>query len=134
MAATTNHTNCLWDPFPSPLDHQFQAAGASTFPIESTLTSERPFSITLTLKAAPPTGNRGFAMLSQLRFRPFSGSSFLKPSKFSRPLSSTASWRNDGGELNKVSATVTQPKSQGASQAMRSFPFSGVLFFFCGNC
>jgi len=69
-------------------------------------------------------------MLSQLRFRPFSGSSFLKPSKFSRPLSSTASWRNDGGELNKVSATVTQPKSQGASQAMRSFPFSGVLFFF----
>ena len=68
-------------------------------------------------------------MLSQLRSRPILGSSFLKPSRFSRPLSSTVSWRKEG-ELNKVSATVTQPKSQGASQAMRSFPFSGVFFSF----
>lgn len=66
-------------------------------------------------------------MLSQLRSRPILGSSFLKPSRFSRPLSSTVSWRKEG-ELNKVSATVTQPKSQGASQAMRSFPSSGVFF------
>jgi len=76
-------------------------------------------------------------MLSQLRSRPILGSSFLKPSGFSRPLSSTASWLKEG-ELNKVSATVTQPKSQGASQAMRSFPFFGVFFpflsFFRRNC
>ncbi|RPB02167.1 dihydroxy-acid dehydratase [Choiromyces venosus 120613-1] len=56
-------------------------------------------------------------MLSRLRFRPSSVSSFVKPSRFSRPLSSTVSMRKDS-ELNKVSAAVTQPKSQGASQAM----------------
>ncbi|RDW59600.1 IlvD N-terminal [Coleophoma cylindrospora] len=60
-------------------------------------------------------------MLPQLRMR--ANASLLtarRSSQYIRSLSSTSSFRANDAEpkLNKVSATITQPKSQGASQAM----------------
>ncbi|RDW65319.1 putative dihydroxy-acid dehydratase-4 [Coleophoma crateriformis] len=60
-------------------------------------------------------------MLPQLRMR--ANASLLtarRSSQYIRSLSSTSSLRANDAEpqLNKVSATITQPKSQGASQAM----------------
>ncbi|KAI5840025.1 dihydroxy-acid/6-phosphogluconate dehydratase [Morchella snyderi] len=62
-------------------------------------------------------------MLSRLRLRPSSlPSAFTKrngPLKCAlRPLSATAAARSADPPLNRTSATITQPKSQGASQAM----------------
>ncbi|KAF7944252.1 hypothetical protein EAE96_010654 [Botrytis aclada] len=62
-------------------------------------------------------------MLSQLRTR--ANASLLtsrRASQYARSLSSTSSLRTSSNDsepqLNKVSSTITQPKSQGASQAM----------------
>ncbi|KAK0127232.1 dihydroxy-acid dehydratase ilv3 [Cadophora gregata f. sp. sojae] len=58
-------------------------------------------------------------LLPQLRTR--ANASLLtsrRTSQYIRSISSTTSLRNDEPKLNKVSAAITQPKSQGASQAM----------------
>lgn len=62
-------------------------------------------------------------MLSRLRLRPSSLPSALTkrngPLKSAlRPLSATTIPRSSDSSLNRTSATITQPKSQGASQAM----------------
>ncbi|KAH6724837.1 dihydroxy-acid/6-phosphogluconate dehydratase [Leptodontidium sp. MPI-SDFR-AT-0119] len=58
-------------------------------------------------------------LLPQLRTR--ANASLLtsrRTSQYIRSISTTTSLRNDEPKLNKVSAAITQPKSQGASQAM----------------
>ncbi|KAL2064235.1 hypothetical protein VTL71DRAFT_4729 [Oculimacula yallundae] len=58
-------------------------------------------------------------LLPQLRTR--ANASLLtsrRTSQYIRSISTTSSLRNDEPKLNKVSAAITQPKSQGASQAM----------------
>ncbi|KAH8594923.1 dihydroxy-acid/6-phosphogluconate dehydratase [Bisporella sp. PMI_857] len=57
-------------------------------------------------------------MLSQLRTRT-SALASKRTAQYIRSLSSTPSYRSDDEpKLNKISQTITQPKSQGASQAM----------------